>query len=93
MNPDSILSAQQLTKRFGSHIALESVSLEIPAGRIVGLLGRNGAGKTTLLNLASGLLLPSSGHCHTLAGPPTNSIHRNSRVWASCSRIRVSSNG
>jgi ABC-2 type transport system ATP-binding protein len=42
------------------------VTLEIPADRIVGLLGRNGAGKTTLLNLASGLLMPTFGRCLTL---------------------------
>ncbi|MFA5263577.1 MAG: ABC transporter ATP-binding protein [Opitutaceae bacterium] len=42
------------------------MTLEIPADRIVGLLGRNGAGKTTLLNLASGLLMPTFGRCLTL---------------------------
>ncbi|MDO4572560.1 MAG: ABC transporter ATP-binding protein, partial [Clostridia bacterium] len=41
--------------------ALENVSLNLPAGRIVGLLGPNGSGKTTLIKLAAGLLTPTSG--------------------------------
>jgi ABC-2 type transport system ATP-binding protein len=64
MTPPLVL--RHLTKTFGARPALESLSLELPAGRVVGLLGRNGAGKTTLLHLACGLLLPSSGTCTTL---------------------------
>jgi len=60
------LVTDQLTKCFGSHTALNKLTLEIPAGRVVGLLGRNGSGKTTLLNLACGLTLPTSGTCTTL---------------------------
>jgi ABC-2 type transport system ATP-binding protein len=66
MSTSLLLKAEYLTKRFGDKTALADVSLQIPSGRIVGLLGRNGAGKSTLLNLASGLLLPSSGSCRTL---------------------------
>lgn len=60
------LITHSLTKRYAEHIALESLTLEIPAGHVIGLLGRNGSGKTTLLNLACGLLLPTSGTCTTL---------------------------
>lgn len=60
------LVTENLSKHFDQHVALRSLTLTIPAGRIVGLLGRNGAGKTTLLHLASGLLLPTSGSCTTL---------------------------
>jgi ABC-2 type transport system ATP-binding protein len=60
------LVVENLTKSFGPHTALRDVSLEIPEGRVVGLLGRNGAGKTTLLDLACGLLLPTSGSIRTL---------------------------
>jgi ABC-2 type transport system ATP-binding protein len=60
------LVTQNLTKRFETQDALQSLSLELPAGRVAGLLGRNGSGKTTLLNLACGLLLPTSGTCTTL---------------------------
>jgi ABC-2 type transport system ATP-binding protein len=63
------LVTENLSKHFDQHVALRSLTLAIPAGRIVGLLGRNGAGKTTLLHLASGLLLPTSGSCTTLNRP------------------------
>ncbi|MBI3886232.1 MAG: ABC transporter ATP-binding protein [Opitutae bacterium] len=59
-------TADRLTKIFPGHTALDDVTLAIPAGHVVGLLGRNGAGKTTLLHLAAGLALPTSGACHTL---------------------------
>ena len=63
------LVLRNITQRFGKHTALRDLSLEIPAGRIVGLLGRNGAGKTTLLHIASGMLIPTAGTCTTLGTP------------------------
>lgn len=61
--------ARQLTKRYGQKCALDALSLTIPPGRIVGLLGRNGAGKSTLLNTISGLVLPTSGEAETFGVP------------------------
>jgi ABC-2 type transport system ATP-binding protein len=60
------VAADRVTKTYPGHAALVDVSLTIPAGHVVGLLGRNGAGKTTLLHVAAGLVLPTSGTCHTL---------------------------
>lgn len=69
----SPLITQNLTKRFGfrsgGRAALNSLSLEIAPGRVVGLLGRNGAGKSTLLHTACGLILPTTGSCTTLGRP------------------------
>jgi len=48
-------------KSFGACVALDGVSLNLPAGHIVGLVGRNGSGKTTLLRMVSGLALPTAG--------------------------------
>mgnify|MGYP003292470695 CR=1 FL=1 len=56
-----VLQCEQLTKSYGSTLALDHVDLCVEQGRIVGLLGPNGSGKTTLLKLANGLLQPSSG--------------------------------
>jgi ABC-type branched-subunit amino acid transport system ATPase component len=58
--PDS-LEAVDVSKSFGGIHALQSVSLHLMPGQILGLIGPNGSGKTTLLNLISGLLSPSSG--------------------------------
>jgi len=64
--PTVAFTADRITKIYGEHTALASVTLTIPAGHVVGLLGRNGAGKSTLLQIAAGLTLPTSGTAHTL---------------------------
>jgi len=56
-----MLSVDGLTRRYGSLLALDQVSLEVRPGEIVGLLGPNGAGKSTLLRTAAGLQPPDSG--------------------------------
>ena len=66
----SALSAQGLGKSYGPRWALSDCTLEVPAGRVVGLVGPNGAGKTTLLNLAVGLLAPTAGTIEVLGGRP-----------------------
>jgi branched-chain amino acid transport system ATP-binding protein len=58
---DALLSATQLTKRFGGLAAVNEVSLELHQGRIHAVIGPNGAGKSTLTNLLSGDLQPTSG--------------------------------
>lgn len=50
-----ILSLQQIIKRFGNHIAVNQVNLDIYAGEIVALLGENGAGKSTLIKILAGI--------------------------------------
>lgn len=58
---ESVLELQNITKKYGGKTALDNVSLSVPKGAIVGLLGPNGSGKTTMLKLATGLLQPTSG--------------------------------
>ncbi len=50
-----------LTRQFGTNKAVDSVSLEIPAGQMVGVIGRSGAGKSTLLRMINRLVDPTSG--------------------------------
>ncbi len=57
----SYLRIQDVTHRFGSQFALESVSLELPRGQILALLGPSGSGKSTLLAAIAGLIQPTSG--------------------------------
>ena len=65
-----VLQARGLGKSFGRRWALTECTLDVPAGRVVGLVGPNGAGKSTLLNLAVGLLRPTSGTIEVLGGRP-----------------------
>jgi ABC-type Fe3+/spermidine/putrescine transport system ATPase subunit len=55
------LSVRNVSKRFGAHQALDSVSLEVMSGESVAILGPSGCGKTTLLRLIAGLEIPDSG--------------------------------
>ena len=64
---DYILKAENLTKIYGHHKALDNFSIHIPQGSIYGLVGKNGAGKTTLIRLICGLQAPTSGD-YTLYG-------------------------
>ncbi|WP_027894232.1 ATP-binding cassette domain-containing protein [Calidithermus chliarophilus] len=61
---------EAVTKRYGGREGLHDVSLELPQGQALGLLGLNGAGKTTLLKLLAGLLVPSQGSVEVLGGRP-----------------------
>jgi phosphonate transport system ATP-binding protein len=56
-----MLEIQQIGKAFGKVHALKSVSLEIPQGQMVGIIGRSGAGKSTLLRMINRLAEPTSG--------------------------------
>lgn len=58
---DWVLETKSLTRKFGSQIAVNAVSIHVPKGQIYGLLGRNGAGKTTTLRMIMGLIQPTSG--------------------------------
>ena len=56
-----LLSARNLSKRFGSLKAVQNACIEVPAGSITGLIGPNGAGKTTFFNLLSNFIAPDRG--------------------------------
>jgi ABC-2 type transport system ATP-binding protein len=63
------ISARGLTKRYGKQIAIDGIDFEIPAGRIVGLIGPNGSGKTTTLKAALGLI-PFEGELSVMGRDP-----------------------
>jgi len=62
--PDSIITAEQLTKTFGDFTAVDHITFEVGRGEIFGFLGANGAGKTTAMRMLTGLLTPTSGKAH-----------------------------
>lgn len=57
----AVLSTQELVKNYGKRRVVDSVSLNVDSGEIVGLLGPNGAGKTTIFYMIAGLVKPDSG--------------------------------
>lgn len=56
-----LLQLHHVTKNYHHHVAIDDVTLSLPAGKIIGLLGPNGSGKTTLIKLINGLLHPDAG--------------------------------
>jgi ABC-2 type transport system ATP-binding protein len=72
----SAVTTAGLTKRYGRRAALTECALELPAGRVVGLVGPNGAGKTTLLQLACGLVAPTEGTIEVLGRRPVGGSPR-----------------
>jgi ABC-type branched-subunit amino acid transport system ATPase component len=60
-NPDIILKLSNIESYYGPIMAIRGISLEVPRGKIVTLLGANGAGKTTVLKTISGILDPQKG--------------------------------
>lgn len=59
--PEPVITANNLTRKFGSFTAVDAISFHVQPGEIFGFLGANGAGKTTAMKMLSGLLVPTSG--------------------------------
>lgn len=74
------LTATGLGKQYRRHWALSDCALEVPEGRVVGLVGPNGAGKTTLLHLAVGMIRPSTGSIEVLGHRPSDESTQLGRV-------------
>jgi len=67
MENEDIVFAENLTKKFGNFMAVNSISFNVKKGEIYGFLGANGAGKTTAIRMLCGLSTPTSGKA-TVAG-------------------------
>ncbi len=79
-----VISVQGLTKRYGGprsrdKVALQDLTLDVPAGEIFGFLGPNGAGKTTTIKLLLGLIAPTAG-TGTVLGCPLGSVEARRRL-------------
>ena len=61
-----VISLDKVVKRFGSEVALDGVSLDVPSGIVFALLGENGAGKTTAIRIMLGLAEPNAGRAEVL---------------------------
>jgi phosphonate transport system ATP-binding protein len=83
-----MLRTEGLVKRFGSIVAVDRVTLHIPAGQMVGIIGRSGAGKSTFLRLIDRLIEPTEGTIHYRDVPISALKERQLRLWrARCAMI------
>ncbi|MGD0025568.1 MAG: ATP-binding cassette domain-containing protein, partial [Xanthobacteraceae bacterium] len=72
-----------VTQRYGRAVALDAVTIELPAGCMVGLIGPDGVGKSTLLSIIAGARHVQDGHVRVLDGDMADAAHR----AAVCPRI------
>jgi ABC-2 type transport system ATP-binding protein len=66
-----VIEARNLTKRYGTRVAVDALSFEVRPGEVFGLLGPNGAGKTTTVLMLLGLTEPTSGEARVVGVDPT----------------------
>jgi ABC-2 type transport system ATP-binding protein len=71
---DNALTLRGVTKRFGSFVAVDNLSLEIPTGSIYGFIGPNGAGKTTTIRMVMSIFYPDEGEICVLGHPDAEQI-------------------
>ena len=71
MTTDQAIRIRDVTKRFGSVVAVNGLSLEVPAGSIYGFIGPNGSGKTTTIRMILNILLPDEGEIEVLGSRET----------------------
>ena len=81
----SLLIVDRVTRRFGSLVAVDNVSLTVEPGELRAVIGPNGAGKTTFFNLISGFMPPSSGHI-VFDGDDITGLLPARRVWRGIAR-------
>jgi ABC-2 type transport system ATP-binding protein len=83
----AVLEIAGVSRRFGEHVVVEDISLNLGAGERAALIGPNGAGKSTLLRMTAGALLPTTGTV-MVGGDPADSIAARRRSGVSLSQER-----
>ena len=68
VNPALVASLRGVTQRYGDTVALDAVDLDIPAGKMIGLIGPDGVGKSTLLAIIAGVRIIQTGRAEVLGG-------------------------
>ncbi|WP_038212581.1 ribosome-associated ATPase/putative transporter RbbA [Xenophilus azovorans] len=82
-SPEAVVRLAQVRLRYGKSQALAGITLDIPSGRMVGLIGPDGVGKSSLLSLVAGARAVQEGSVHVLGGSMASRRHRD----AACPRI------
>jgi ribosome-dependent ATPase len=76
--PESVASLKHVTQRYGNVVALDSINLDVPAQRMIGVIGPDGVGKSTLLGIIAGVRRTQSGDVQVLGGNIADARFRNS---------------
>src|SRR4029077_2275089 len=77
-HPALVASLRGVTQRYGQTIAVDRVDVDIPAGKMIGLIGPDGVGKSTLLAIIAGVRIVQEGRAEVLGGDITDARFRNS---------------
>ena len=83
MSAEPVIRARNVSLRYGDRLALDNLSLDIPAGQRVGLIGPDGVGKSSLMALITGARIMQKGRIEVLGGDIADAAHRR----AVCPRI------
>src|SRR5262245_28421770 len=70
----SAIQVRNVSKQFGQHVAVNDVSIEVPAGSIYGFIGPNGSGKTTTIRMIMNIILPDTGAIQVLGHDVASAI-------------------
>ena len=84
MQTKVLIDARDLTRTFGTRLAVDKLSMRLCEGELLALLGPNGAGKTTTMRMLSGLLAPSTGSAEICGHPLGKSEAANAAIRAQC---------
>ncbi len=80
MADNFVARIERVSHRYGKTVALDSVTLEIPAGEMIGMIGPDAAGKSTLLGLIAGVRIIQEGQVTVLGGNMANQAFRNAQI-------------
>jgi ribosome-dependent ATPase len=80
MTDNAIAKVERVSHRYGTRVALDDVTIEIPARRMIGLIGPDGVGKSTLLALIAGVRIIQQGHVTVFDGDMADKAHRTTHI-------------
>ncbi|MGO8953567.1 MAG: ribosome-associated ATPase/putative transporter RbbA [Rhodomicrobium sp.] len=80
MADNAVVKVEGVSHRYGKTLALDNVSMDIPAGRMIGMIGPDAAGKSTLLGLIAGVRIIQQGQVIVFGGNMANQAYRNSQI-------------